>query len=253
MALCQRGGKVRQRAKSAALVLMAVAHLALPGSAPAQTPIAGFSGVSGANSKKPIDIESDRLEVDDQKHVAIFTGNVSATQGDYNLRAPRLEVTYDKTPDASSQGAPQASKAAKPVKPANASADASSDPLSSGQIKFVHATGGKVVVTSKVDEQEATGDDVVYDVKGQKITMTGKEVILTQKKNVVKGKQLDIDLATGRATVVPEHGRVRAILTQEDAKGVMSPNQPAGPKKKDTDSAAEPKSTPASNSQTQNR
>jgi lipopolysaccharide export system protein LptA len=78
-------------------------------------------------------------------------------------------------------------------------------------------------------------------------------VILTQKKNVVKGKQLDIDLATGRATVIPEHGRVRAILTQEDAKGVMSANPPAGPKKKDTDSAAESKSTPASNSQTQNR
>src|SRR6516162_8445067 len=182
MALCRQGGKLRRHAGAAA-VLMAVAFLALPVQSLAQTPVSGFNGLGGANSKKPIDIESDRLEVDDKKHVAIFTGNVSATQGDYNLRAPRLEVTYDKTPDASSQGASQASKAAKPVKPANASADASSDPLSSGQIKFVHATGGKVVVTSKVDDQEATGDDVLYDVKGQKITMTGKEVILTQKKN----------------------------------------------------------------------
>ena len=222
----------------AAAMLTAVALLPLPGRALAQTPGAGFSSVGGgANSKKPVDIESDRLEVDDKTHVAIFSGNVSATQGDFNLRAPRLEVTYEKAAEATppEQGGAQASKSAKPVKPAsaNANADASADPLSNGQIKSIHATGGKVVVINKLDEEEATGDDVVYDVKGQKITMTGKEVILTQKKNVVKGKQIDIDLATGRATVIPEHGRVRAILTQDDAKAM------SGPKKKDADPSAE--------------
>lgn len=248
-----RGNKVRRQGKLAALLLVAVALLLPPGQAAAQTPVMGFGGgVSGANSKKPIDIESDRLEVDDQKHIAIFTGNVSAIQGDYTLRAPRLEVTYEKAPDpaSSGQGGAQA-KAARPVKAANAGADAPSDPLSSGQIKFVRANGGKVVVTNKVDEQEATGDDVLYDVKGQKITMTGKEVILTQKKNVVKGKQIDIDLATGRATVIPEHGRVRAILTQEDAKGVTSPNSP-GSKKKDTDQVDASKWSPSSARQMQN-
>ena len=109
------------------------------------------------------------------------------------------------------------------------------------------------MVTSKVDDQEATGDDVIYDVKGQKITMTGKEVILTQKKSVVKGKQIDIDLATGRATVIPEHGRVRAILTQDDVKGAAPTNPLTGAKKKDTDSAAEaPKPSSGANGQTQN-
>jgi lipopolysaccharide export system protein LptA len=235
------------------VMLVALALLALPGEAPAQTPGSGFSSLGGSNSKKPIDIESDRLEVDDQKHVAIFTGNVSATQGDHNLRAPRLEVTYDKTAEAAPQDQ-GGTKAAKPIRPANTNADSSADPLSSGQIKFIHATGGKVVVTSKVDDQEATGDDVIYDVKGQKITMTGKEVVLTQKKSVVKGRQIDIDLATGRATVIPEHGRVRAILTQDDAKGVVSTNPLTGARKKDTDSAAEaPKqSSGAANGQMQN-
>ena len=238
-----------------AVMLVAVALLARPGGAPAQTPGSGFSSLGGSNSKKPIDIESDRLEVDDQKHVAIFTGNVSATQGDYNLRAPRLEVTYDRTAEAApqDQGGATTSKAAKPVRPANTNANSSADPLSNGQIKVVHATGGKVVVTSKVDDQEATGDDVIYDVKGQKITMTGKEVVLTQKKSVVKGKQIDIDLATGRATVIPEHGRVRAILTQDDAKGSLSTNPLTGARKKDTDSAAEaPKPSSGANGQTQN-
>ena len=253
MALCRTGVKGRRR--GTAVMLVAVALLALQGGARAQTPGSGLSSLSSSNSKKPIDIESDRLEVDDQKHVAIFTGNVSATQGDYNLRAPRLEVTYDKAAEAppQDQGGPPASKAAKPAKPASTNANSSADPLSSGQIKVVHATGGKVVVTNKVDDQEATGDDVIYDVKGQKITMTGKEVILTQKKSVVKGKQIDIDLATGRSTVIPEHGRVRAILTQDDAKGAASTNPLTGAKKKDTDSAAEaPKPSSGANGQTQN-
>ena len=98
MALCWTGGEVRRQ--GTAVMLAAVALLALSGGARAQTPGSGFSSLGGSNSKKPIDIESDRLEVDDQKHVAIFTGNVSATQGDYNLRAPRLEVTYDKAAEA---------------------------------------------------------------------------------------------------------------------------------------------------------
>ncbi len=72
----------------------------------AQAP-AGFSGISGSNSKKPIDIDSDRLEVDDKKQTAIFIGNVSATQGDYNLRSPRLEVTYEHSAAAGSAPAGQ--------------------------------------------------------------------------------------------------------------------------------------------------
>lgn len=234
MTLHGQAGGVRKTGLRAAVVLA----LAMP-VAPAPAQISGLSSAGGANSQKPIDIESDRLEVDDKKHIATFIGNVSATQGDYNLRAPRIEVTYDKTADAAAQnqGRTQAPKPVKASQPANA--DGLADPVSSGQIKFIHATGGKVVVTSKKDEQEVTGDDAVYDVKAQKIVMTGKEVILSQKKNVVKGKQLDIDLATGRAVVIPEKGRVQAIFTQESAKGVVSASPFFGAKKKDDEPAPE--------------
>jgi lipopolysaccharide export system protein LptA len=213
---------------------VAVAAIAFFAPARAQAPVTGFSGISsGDNAKKPINIESDRLEVDDKKHVAIFVGNVSATQGDFNLRAPRIEVTYEKQEqaDGQNQTAPR-----KPAKPAGAAA---SDPISSGQIKSIHATGGKVVVTSAKDEQEATGDDAVYDVKGQKIVMTGKEVILTQKNNVVKGRQLNVDLATGTATVVPEKGRVQAVFTQEGSKGGATFNPFGATKNKEAAHPAE--------------
>ncbi len=231
----QAGGAQKTGLRAAAVLAFAMSLAP----ALAQAPVSGFSSVGGANSQKPIDIESDRLEVDDKKHIAIFIGNVSATQGDYNLRAPRLEVTYDKTTDAAGheQGKTQEPKTAKALQPA--SADVSADPMSSGQIKFIHATGGKVVVISKKDDQEVTGEDAIYDVKAQKITMTGKEVILTQKKNVVRGKQLNIDLATGRAVVIPEKGRVQAIFTQDSAKSVISAEQFLGAKKKDAEPTPE--------------
>ncbi len=216
--------------------------------ASAQTPVTGFSGISGDNAKKPIDIESDRLEVDDKKHLAIFFGNVSATQGDYNLRSRQLEVTYENASQADAQDAApgKGPKPAKKPAPAPASPNAAADPLTSGQIKFIHATGGKVLLTSKKDEQEATGDEAFYDVKGQKITMTGEEVILTQKKNIVKGKRLLIDLATGRATVDPEKGRVRAVFEQQGGPSSDAMN-PFGAKKKDEAPKAPPKQ-PAPNS-----
>ncbi len=214
---------------------VAVAAMALLAPAHAQAPVTGFSGIGGDNAKKPINIESDRLEVDDKKHVAIFTGNVSATQGDYNLQSPRLEVTYEKQEQAEGQNKAAPPKS-KPEKPADTAA---ADPFSNGQIKFIHAAGGKVVVTCAKDEQEATGEDAVYNVKGQNIVMTGKEVILTQKKNVVKGRQLSIDLATGKATVIPEKGRVQAVFTQE-GKGAATFNPFGATKNKEAAHAPEP-------------
>jgi lipopolysaccharide export system protein LptA len=232
--------------------------------ASAQAPASGFSGLGGANAKKPIDIESDRLEVDDKKHIAIFTGSVSATQGDYNLKAPRLEVIYE----SSSQASPpdKAAAASKPVKPVKAPVESTAgDPLSSGQIKFIHALGGNVTIVSEKDQQKATGEDAIYDVKAQKVTMTGKTVVLTQKGNIVKGSKLLIDLATGQATVVPDDepskgdgpakkpGRVQAIINQDASKG-GSINPFGQPSKKEKEAPPpKPSSASSSGSQTQSR
>lgn len=237
----QAGGEraMRKRLLLSAGIAVPMTMALFTFSATAQTPVPGFSGISGENSKKPIDIESDRLEVDDKKQMATFIGNVSATQGDYNLRARLLEVTYEKGARADQQqtagsASPKAGKTAKV-----ADAATPGDPLSSGQIKFIHATGGKVLVTSKKDEQEATGDEAFYDVKAQKITMTGEEVILTQKKNIVKGNKLLIDLATGRATLETK-GRVQAKFEQDGAKGPLGANPFGGAKKKNSATEKEP-------------
>jgi lipopolysaccharide export system protein LptA len=239
-----------------ALAVILAAALALSFSpAWGQSQIGGFAGLSGSDSKKPIDIESDRLEVDDKNHTAIFIGNVSATQGDSNLKAPRLEVFYENAsqPQAADKRG-QTPKAAKPVQAA--SAGASGDPVSNGQIKRIHAMGGKVVVINTKDQQEATGDDAIYEVKAQLITMTGKEVVLTQNKNKVKGTKLVIDLATGKATVLDQecaagavadgkgHCRIRAVFQQGAITGAK-PNNPSGDTKPKGAAATQPASQKA--------
>jgi lipopolysaccharide export system protein LptA len=247
-----------------AAALGAVAVLLLPSAqAVAQAPVSGFSGLGGANSKKPIDIESDRLEVDDKKHIAIFIGSVSATQGDYNLKAPRLEVTYEN----SSQASPVDKAASKPVKPVKAPVESTAgDPLSSGQIKFIHALGGTVVMTNKKDGQEATGEEAIYDVKAQKVTMTGKLVILKQKLNVLQGKKLLVNLATGQAVLIPDDSpakdcvptpekpcRVRALLQSEGGKGPASINPFGQTSKKEKETAPPKPSAPSTGWQTEGR
>ncbi len=231
-----------------AIGLFGVAMISVPTFTNAQGSGNAFSGYSSQNANKPIDIESDRLEVDDKTNIATFTGNVSATQGDYNLKSQKLEVTYAKAGEADDD-AP-----AKPVKPVSTSGEAkkpasakgsktegsASDPLSSGQVKFVKATGGRVVVTSLIDDQKAIGNQGFFDVKAQKITMTG-DVLLTQKGNVVKGEKLNIDLTTGRAVVDPDKGRVRAIL-KRDGSGTTqgNPMESLTGKKKKNEKAADP-------------
>lgn len=231
---------------------------------------AAQSGADGANAKKPIDIASDQLEVDDKKHVAIFTGSVSATQGDDNLKAPRLDVIYE---NASREGqADKTAQASKPVQPVKApAAGPADDPLSSGQIKSIHALGGNVVMTNEKDEQKATGDEAIYDVKAQTITMTGKKVVLTQKGHIFEDTKLVIQVDTHQAVLgsddapaaiqkspkgdTPDQkpARGHATLQPQGGKGDL-PANPSGKANKKEKPAVPPKpAAPSPGWQTQSR
>lgn len=48
-----------------------------------------------ADREKPINLEADRISIDDVKKVQIFEGNVLLTQGTLQIRANRLVVTQD--------------------------------------------------------------------------------------------------------------------------------------------------------------
>ncbi|MEC9368828.1 MAG: LptA/OstA family protein [Pseudomonadota bacterium] len=162
------------------LLLLFVAGAALPAPVLAQSSLGGgFGGFSSAKNNQPIDIESDTLEVQDNKKIAIFKGNVKAVQGDMTLRSKELHVSY-----ASAEG--------KDGAPAGG--------LGSGgggsQITRIRAEG-KVIIDSAKD-QTATSEWADFDVLGQIVTIGGN-VILSQGGNVIKGDRLVIDLKTGQS------------------------------------------------------
>lgn len=124
------------------------------------------SALKGHNSNAPVDVEADRIEVQDRADRAIFSGNVKVRQAELQLDAARLTVAY-------SGGA------------------------GSTDIQRLDASGG-VTVTSP--SETARGSIAIYDLNRRLITMLGG-VTLTRGANVVRGGRLVIDLTSGRATV----------------------------------------------------
>ena len=162
--------------------VLCLAIVAAPAAAqphPAPTPATGTVSTNHAStalgshdSNAPVDVDADRIEVQDQADRAIFSGNVRARQADMTLTAARVTVAYTKTQ-------------ARPGQQGGT------------QIDRLDATGG-VVVTNP--SERATGDYAIYDLNRKLITMIG-HVVLNRGGNVVHGGRAVLDLNTNHATV----------------------------------------------------
>ena len=71
-------------ARSRALLCCLVAALATPAAA------------EKADRDKPVNLEADRVTIDDARQTALFEGNVVLTQGTLQIRGDRMEVRQDK-------------------------------------------------------------------------------------------------------------------------------------------------------------
>ncbi len=127
---------------------------------------ASGQALKGHNSNAPVDVQADRIEVQDRADRAIFSGNVRVEQAGLNLNAARLTVAYAK---------------------AGGSRD----------ITRIDASGGVTVISAT---ERASGEFAVYDLPRKLITMVGG-VTLIQGSNRVNGGRLVIDLTSGRAVV----------------------------------------------------
>jgi lipopolysaccharide export system protein LptA len=121
---------------------------------------------------QPIEIESDRLEVLENENKAIFTGNVSVTQGPTILKSGTMVVYYAK--------------------------DGGSAATGSSNIERLEVDD-KVFVKS--DKQVATGDRGTFDMKSEVLVLSGSEVVLSEGNNVLRGCKLTIQMKSGQAQV----------------------------------------------------
>jgi lipopolysaccharide export system protein LptA len=147
------------------------------GQAPqSQSSMQGFS----MNRDQPVRIESNTLEVRDKIRQATFLGDVKLTQGETTLKCRTLVVFYEDTPVVAKKGAPPAPQGQK----------------GSQQIKRAEAKGD-VFVTQK--DQTATGENGVFDLKSNTVTMIGN-VVVTQGTSVMRGERMVVNLTTGVTT-----------------------------------------------------
>ena len=138
---------------------------------PANVPNAmqGFS----ENRDKPVQIDAATREVRDEDKVVTFVGNARLVQGDTVMRCKSLRVFYD-------QDAMRSSLTA-----------AKTGPGDLQKIKRIEATGGVLVTRN---DQAATGETAVFDMKANTVTLLG-EVVVTGAQDVLRGDKLVIDLS----------------------------------------------------------
>ena len=179
--LYQGDGKATSPAKTATAT---AAKAAVTEAAAAAT--GGFTSFK-TDPNAPVDIEADRLNADDTKKTAIFTGDVKAAQGEFIIRTVELVATY--SGEAGLANLTPAPGTAAPAK-------------TPAQLTRIDAHG-KVIVTSKAG-QEVTGDTAVFDTKANTVLVSGKEVILTQDKSVVRCNKLMIEMTTGQSNCLWE-------------------------------------------------
>lgn len=127
---------------------------------------ASAQALRGHNANAPVDVDADRIEVQDRADRAVFSGNVKVRQGGLALDAARLTVAYSRA-----GGGPT--------------------------IQRLDASGG---VTVRSNSETATGNFAIYDLNRRLITMIGG-VTLNQGANVVRGGRLVIDLNSGRSVI----------------------------------------------------
>jgi lipopolysaccharide export system protein LptA len=163
-------------------VLIAVAP------AKGQQPARASSGRTGFNSNSPVDVQADRIEVQDRADRAIFSGNVVATQGNMTMNAARVTVVYTN----------------------NNGVD----------VQRMEASGG---VRLHTPSETATGNVGLYDVNRRLVTLIGG-VHLTQGQNRVQGGRLVLDLNSHRAVVDGggSNGRVSGRFTVPRRQGTSA-------------------------------
>ena len=160
----------------------------------------GPLGNLGGNSKEPIKIDADRLDVFDKEGKAVFKGNVVAVQGETTMRCTTLTVFYERQSQKDQAGQAGTSK----PQPAAAAAASPND-----SVKHIDCAG-PVTVVSK--DQIATSDNATFDRVANKVVLTGNAA-LSQCQNVTRGERIVYDLNTGVANVEPTPGgRVKALI-----------------------------------------
>lgn len=164
-------------------------------------------------SDQPIDITSNRLDINDQSKLAVFSGAVRAVQGGSTLSSPDLHVSYaGQAPGLSAPGTKSVSAA--PAEPGKIQRITATGPVVMTQATGERATSdsadfdainaraylvGQVVMTQAADRR-ATSDRAELDQRADTVLLLGN-VIVSQGRNELKGQRLVSERKVGLTRV----------------------------------------------------
>ncbi|MBI1251235.1 MAG: OstA family protein [Alphaproteobacteria bacterium] len=138
----------------------------------------------------PISYAADSLEYFDSERRLVLTGNVEIVQNDANLRADRVTLYFASGGGGQAQGG-----------------------MSSGDINRMVAAGDVYFVRP---EQQARGDNAVYETGAGTVTFTGN-VVVASAENVIRGETLVLQMNAGLTTLSPGGGRrVQGVFRPRD-------------------------------------
>jgi lipopolysaccharide export system protein LptC len=167
----------------------------------------------GADSKDPIKVDADKLDVFDKERRAVFAGEVIAVRGETTMRCSVLTVFYEKREQGET-----------PTKGGDGNGLRKLD------------CSGPVTVISK--DQIGTGDNATYDKTANKIFLIGNAK-LSQGENVTIGEKVVYDLATSQASVETRPGeRVKALINPKNS-DLSKSSDAAKPKGSDAKGASQ--------------
>ncbi len=138
------------------------------------------------DNNAPISISSDSFQADLNAKSGTYSGNVVIIQGDMKLRANTVKLT-----------------------------------TVNGKADKVMANGNVVVDSPK--SGTATGDNGVYSIVPRTVVMTGN-VVLKKGKDVMRGVQLTVNLATGQAVLGGGVKSQTGAQNKERVQAIFTPN-----------------------------
>lgn len=145
-----------------AAVVSALA-VALPARRATAAPLAVVEG-------EAIDVSAERLEVDVEHGTALLQGSVSLTFGEIDIRCPKVEIRYDRSP----------------------------------RVSFARGTGG---VTARFKGTEATADAIEFDAGSRKVSLSGA-VKLTRGRGWMRAERATLDIASGKVSLEDVKGSI---------------------------------------------
>lgn len=196
---------------------------------------------------QPIDITSERLDVDDIAKTAVFEGQVRAVQGEATLETARLDIEYEGLPgvpgtssaDAQRPAERPSSRVKRITAPGPVVMTQGGDRVTSDRAEIDGGGDamrliGNVQLASGADRQ-ARADRADIDQKTDSVLLTG-HVVVMQARNELKGRRLAIDRRSGRAQLTSPAapgvaaGRISTRLYQGDGKDATPSKKTASAK-----------------------